>query len=87
MLQGVVYTKALETGWKPTAKYRGMTEDDHQAFRDKFHIICEGHNLPPPVPHFADMKFPSCVLKHLEDKGIKRPTPIQLQVCFNCTGW
>ena len=31
------------------------------------------------VPHFADMKFPPAVLAWLEGKGIKRPTPIQLQ--------
>ena len=56
-----------------------MPEEEHQAFRDKFHIICEGDNLPPPVPHFAEMKFPAAILKKLEAKGIKRPTPIQLQ--------
>lgn len=75
-----MYTKALETGWKPKAKYRVMSEEAHQLFRDKFHIICEGHNLPPPIPNFPDMKFPPSILKHLEGKGIKRPTPIQLQV-------
>jgi len=48
-LQGVVYTKSLQTGWKPKAKYRAMREEAHQDFRDKFHIICEGDNLPPPV--------------------------------------
>lgn len=74
-----MYTKSLETGWKPKAKYRAMSEEAHQLFRDKFHIICEGHNLPPPIPNFADMKFPPSILKHLEGKGIKRPTPIQLQ--------
>ena len=47
--QGVVYTKSLQTGWKPKAKYRAMREEAHQDFRDKFHIICEGDNLPPPV--------------------------------------
>lgn len=78
--QGVVYTKSLETGWKPKGRYRAMSEEAHQLFRDKFHIICEGHNLPPPIPNFVDMKFPPCILKHLEGKGIKRPTPIQLQV-------
>jgi hypothetical protein len=31
------------------------------------------------VPHFADMKFPPAVLAWLDGKGIKRPTPIQLQ--------
>ena len=52
-MQGVVYTKSLQTGWKPKAKYRAMREEAHQDFRDKFHIICEGDNLPPPVCSLA----------------------------------
>ena len=31
------------------------------------------------VPNFAEMKFPPAVLAWLDGKGIKRPTPIQLQ--------
>ena len=31
------------------------------------------------MPNFAEMKFPPAVLSWLEAKGIKRPTPIQLQ--------
>ena len=31
------------------------------------------------MPNFADMKFPPAVLAWLDGKGIKRPTPIQLQ--------
>lgn len=138
-----------------------------QKVRDQFYIICEGHNLPPPIPNFAvrapsrgrlagsvpairssrrwrtfavsssmkqhtvaqygpldwslpgvhtgrptvwparspfpqparlpmplhlgnphphpspprlqDMKFPPAILRVLEGKGIKRPTPIQMQ--------
>lgn len=33
-----------------------------QAVRDQFYIICEGGNLPPPIPNFTDMKFPPAVL-------------------------
>ncbi len=58
LLQGVVYTKSLQTGWKPRAKYRAMREDAHQDFRDKFHIICEGDNLPPPVSRWPALPLP-----------------------------
>lgn len=51
--------------------------------RDKFHIICEGDNLPPAVTDFADARLPLSIMKHLESKGIKRPTPIQMQVRFS----
>ena len=50
-----------------------------QAVRDQFYIICEGTHLPPPIPNFPDMKFPPAILKTLETKGIKKPTPIQMQ--------
>ena len=80
-LQGVVYTQKLNTGWKPPALIRAMTEDQHQAVRDKYHIIVEGDNLPPPAVAFQDLKLPQPVLKQLASKGIQRPTPIQMQVC------
>lgn len=129
-MQGIVYTKALNTGWKPKLKQRLMSAEEHQevrpasvtheafqgmcpgnwrrhhqhislrAFawdplrayretcvalqvRDKFHIICEGDNLPPAVADFADARLPLSIMKHLESKGIKRPTPIQMQVRFH----
>ncbi len=69
----------METGWKPPLKIRRLSEDEHQDVRDKYHIICDGHNLLPPIMAFKDMKLPPAILKHLEAKGIKRPTPIQVQ--------
>jgi len=39
----------------------------------------EGSDVPPPIAHFADMKIPECLLKHMKSKGISTPTPIQLQ--------
>jgi len=77
--RGIVYTKALNTGWKPKLKQRLMSAEEHQEVRDKFHIICEGDNLPPAVADFADARLPLSIMKHLESKGIKRPTPIQMQ--------
>lgn len=77
--KGIVYTTALNTGWKPKLKHRLMSAREHQDIRDRFHIICEGDNLPPPVTDFADARLPNSVLKHLETKGIKKPTPIQMQ--------
>ena len=64
-------------------------QDDHQAVRDKYHIIVEGDNLPPPGVAFEDFKLPRPVLKQLASKGIERPTPIQMQVlpampCCSC---
>ncbi|KAG1679430.1 hypothetical protein FOA52_007722 [Chlamydomonas sp. UWO 241] len=75
----VVYTTALDTGWKPPVKYRIMTEDECQKTRDKFRIVTDGNKIPPPITSFQDMKLPAAILKVLESKGIKKPTPIQIQ--------
>ena len=75
-----MYTQKQNTGWKPPARIRMQTEDDHQAVRDKYHIIVEGDNLPAPAVAFTDFKLPKPVLKQLASKGIQRPTPIQMQV-------
>ena len=48
-----------------------------QAVRDQFHIICEGHHIPPAITNFHDMKFPKPILDELDGKGIVKPTPIQ----------
>ena len=79
LLQGVQYTQNMPTGWKPPVQIRHATEDEHQEVRDKYHIITEGPNLLPPILAFKDMRLPDPILKHLDSKGIKRPTPIQIQ--------
>jgi ATP-dependent RNA helicase DDX41 len=50
-----------------------------QKIREMFHIHTEGDQVPPPLTTFRDMKLPPPILKHLESKGIKKPTPIQIQ--------
>ncbi|KAJ9510876.1 hypothetical protein QJQ45_027716 [Haematococcus lacustris] len=79
LAQDTVYTKSMTTGWKPPLRYRRMTEDERQAVRDTCRIVIDGHNVPPPITNFKDMKMPPCILRTLEAKGIKKPTPIQIQ--------
>jgi hypothetical protein len=50
-----------------------------QAIRDQFHISVSGDNIPPPLPSFAQMKLPPPIARVLVEKGIKKPTPIQIQ--------
>ena len=78
-LQGQTYAHSNTTGWVPPLKFRRCTEDQHQEVRDRYHIICEGNALPPPLLAFEDMRFPDAILRQLSNKGIKRPTPIQIQ--------
>ena len=39
----------------------------------------EGDKCPPPCKRFVDMKLPKCLISGLKRKGIKTPTPIQMQ--------
>ncbi|KAK8854645.1 hypothetical protein IAR55_003384 [Kwoniella newhampshirensis] len=76
---GTQWTDSLKTSWRPPYYIRDMTEEELQAVRDKHHIITEGDNTPPPIQHFADMKVPKPILNYLKTKGIKKPSPIQIQ--------
>ncbi|KAK3234719.1 DEAD-box ATP-dependent RNA helicase 35 [Cymbomonas tetramitiformis] len=79
LAKGIVYTKRMETGWKPPSHIRSMSAEEQQEVRDKWHIIVEGSDIPPPVRNFKDMKFPDPILRSLKAKGIAKPTPIQMQ--------
>jgi ATP-dependent RNA helicase DDX41 len=77
--EGTIYTGSMKTGWRPPAHIRNMNPVTQQAIRDKWHIICDGDELPAPIKNFKDMRFPPAILDCLVENGIKRPTPIQVQ--------
>ena len=80
LAKGVNYTShCVATGWKPPLRYRQRSQAKNTKLREKYHIICQGDNIPPPISSFADMKFPKPILDLLERGGITKPTPIQLQ--------
>jgi ATP-dependent RNA helicase DDX41 len=56
-----------------------MSEEACQEIRDEWHILVEGERIPYPIKRFEDMKFPRPVIDALREKGIKKPTPIQIQ--------
>jgi ATP-dependent RNA helicase DDX41 len=76
---GVEYTTPIHTRWRPPAHVRNMTEADQQAMRNEWHILVSGEDIPPPCKNFKDMRFPKPILDALKEKGITRPTPIQVQ--------
>ncbi|KAG0665013.1 hypothetical protein C6P46_000639 [Rhodotorula mucilaginosa] len=77
--KGIVYTERMKTSWQPPHYIRNKPEEEHQAIREKFHIITSGDDVPPPIPTFKDMKLPKPLLDYLKKKKIEAPTPIQLQ--------
>lgn len=79
LAKGIKYTDSIKTTWRPPHYIRDRPEAEHDRIREEHHIIVEGDDLPPPIPHFEDMKLPTPILKYLKSKGIQRPSSIQTQ--------
>ena len=79
LAKGTTYTEAMSTMWRPPSHIRSMSEEEQQSIRDKWHILVEGDGVPPPIKSFKDMRFPDPILTALRNKGIRKPTPIQIQ--------
>lgn len=77
--QGTRRTRRVTTSWRPPRRVRGMEASAVAKVREKYHILVEGKDVPPPCRSFRDMRFPPAMLRALASKGIQRPTPIQIQ--------
>ena len=79
LASGVRYTTSLPSTW--TAPRYILQQGDKQwsKIRDEWHMEVEGEDIPPPCKRFEDMKFAKPILEVLKRKGIKKPTPIQMQ--------
>jgi ATP-dependent RNA helicase DDX41 len=76
---GVVYTEPMPSTWTVPRAILAQGEAAWQAIRDEWHMQVQGNDIPPPLKRFIDMKFPAPVMDCLLHKGIKKPTPIQIQ--------
>ncbi|KAJ6611794.1 P-loop containing nucleoside triphosphate hydrolase protein [Mycena sp. CBHHK59/15] len=79
LAKGISYTESLTTSWRPPRYIRERSKEQHERLREKFHILVDGEDIPPPIEHFADMKIPEPILQYLKVNRIVTPTPIQLQ--------
>lgn len=79
LAKGIVFTDPLKTSWRPPKRFREMSEKEQHSLREKWHIDVEGTELIAPIERFKYMRFPKPILQKLKDKGIKDPTPIQIQ--------
>ncbi|KAM9988409.1 hypothetical protein ACTFIZ_012169 [Dictyostelium cf. discoideum] len=75
----VVYTDSIKTNWRAPRYILERDEKDHQKVRDQLNIITDGDDIPPPITTFKEMKIPKPVIDVLLEKGIKKPSPIQVQ--------
>lgn len=76
---GVQYTERLKTSWTAPRYLLEKTEAEHDETRRKWHILVEGEDCPPPIKSFREMKLPPPFIQAMTNKGIARPTPIQVQ--------
>ncbi|XP_041983879.1 ATP-dependent RNA helicase abstrakt [Aricia agestis] len=79
LAKGIQYFEPIKTSWKPPRCILELPEERHERVRQQLRILVEGEDVPPPIRTFQHMKFPKGILRGLEDKGIKTPTPIQVQ--------
>jgi len=76
---GITYSESMKTGWRPPRHIRELDDAAKERMRAKWHIIAEGEDIPAPIKSFKDMRFPPSVLRALDEQGITKPTPIQIQ--------
>ena len=79
LAQGIQYDKPIETSWRPPKYISEMSEEDASKLREKYRILIDGEAVGAPIETFEEMLFPKSILKGLKKKGIKQPTPIQMQ--------
>ncbi|KAI0736494.1 DEAD-domain-containing protein [Fomitopsis betulina] len=79
LAKGVQYTEPLKSSWRPPKFIRARSAEENQRLREKYHILVDGEDIPPPIENFTDMKVPDQLVAFLKSKRITIPTPIQLQ--------
>ena len=79
LASGVTYKDPMPSSWTVPRYILNQGEAAWIKIRKEWHMEVEGESIPPPMKRFQDMKFPAPILKALNAKGIKRPTPIQMQ--------
>lgn len=79
LAKGIEYKDPIKTSWTPPRAVLALGENRHERVRKKFGISIEGEDVPPPLRTFREMKFHEGILNGLEKKGIKKPSPIQIQ--------
>ncbi|RZF34026.1 hypothetical protein LSTR_LSTR012371 [Laodelphax striatellus] len=79
LAKGIQYADPIKTSWRAPRCILNLSEQRHDRVRQKLRILVEGEEVPPPLKSFREMKFPRGILAGLEEKGIVKPTPIQVQ--------
>jgi len=76
---GVTYETSMPSTWRCPRLVLAKGEEDWTNTRKNWHVLVEGDDIPPPLKSFAGMKLPPRIMDLLNERNIKRPTPIQMQ--------
>mmetsp|Transcript_18958 Transcript_18958/g.47034 ORF Transcript_18958/g.47034 Transcript_18958/m.47034 type:complete len:689 (-) Transcript_18958:1929-3995(-) len=79
LAKGIQYTNPMPSTWTCPRYILDQGEESWEKIRKEWHMEVEGVDVPPPCKRFVDMKFAPPILEVLKRKGIKKPTPIQMQ--------
>ncbi|CAH2065152.1 unnamed protein product, partial [Iphiclides podalirius] len=79
LAKGIQYEDPIKTSWRPPRSVLERPPEKNDLIRHQMRILVEGEDVPPPIRTFQHMKFPKGILRGLDAKGIKKPTPIQVQ--------
>lgn len=79
LAKGIEYKDSMPSTWVCPRYILNQGEAVWEKVRKEWHMECEGVDIPPPCKRFVDMKFAPPILEVLKRKGIKKPTPIQMQ--------
>ncbi|XP_018644392.1 DEAD box ATP-dependent RNA helicase, putative [Schistosoma mansoni] len=79
LAKGIQYDKPIQTSWVPPVYIQEQSEEKSEEIRKNFRILTEGDDVPPPIRHFSEMRFPKALIDLLKLRGITKPTPIQMQ--------
>ena len=79
LAKGIHYVEPIKTVWRPPRYVLAMPESRHNLVRRELRISVEGEDVPPPLKSFKEMKFHAGIIDGLKSKGIKKPSPIQVQ--------
>ncbi|XP_003739731.1 probable ATP-dependent RNA helicase DDX41 [Galendromus occidentalis] len=79
LAKGVQYTESIRTSWKPPSYICDWDEKKCDKIREKYRILVEGEDIPPPIRTFKEMKFPRIIRSALKKRDIVKPSPIQIQ--------
>jgi ATP-dependent RNA helicase DDX41 len=79
LAKGIQYVDPIKTNWTVPRCILDLPQARHDEVRQLTGIVVEGDDVPPPIASFRDMKLPKFVINNLKEKGITRPSPIQMQ--------